>query len=1490
MITIPKTINVTATTPFTYTWELNGCNATVTPTGGTQSTSEVEATFTFFDPSDITTCNIELSVIDGSGCDQTFDVDFVNPCESFNVSINNTIGYFFVAQTVGGNGNPGSFTYEWTFDTNVWDTTQTSFGIATLIGVPLPTASGDTTIFLTVIDEQGCTASTTFDFTFCKPAFSDLDNVPVPCNPSTNSGYGSGSINLAGFATECSGDEIDWSTFQITSITQSGTPTSLSDWAITQSNTVVYIHPTVNLPDGDYVVTFTVETQTGILSEPYQFTVVLAPGCLPASDDQIFLQTCDCFIEACTIPGTYTINIDDCLVATSANPATVEVINAGPFIPGNLASYDASTNLITYVANNLGAGADQIWVTLTTTDGVQSPIIVINVFTACTPDNEAPVASDDTACIFDDGSTSIDIDVLTNDTGVNIDPSLTQVVDQASFGTAIVLPSGEINYAPGSIPFDGIDTFTYEIYNAGGVGDASNTATVTVYGTSAGSYNNLTVCDDGCTLVTGIFNIERLHPNFTSGGTYTALGYNTPAQGFDGDNTNTGQVQAADPAVLPVGWPGHGNVIGGVPPLIDVRGASPGFYFVEYDVESTPGCSSTKMYVLELLAQPNAGDDAAAFECIPDTGSNPAYVITDFLDGADAIGSSDEVSLSCTAPIGLDCDSINWNENTGAFQIDSDSDSGIYVLSYQPKNVAQTSGQYPFTMIDECASSTGCIDTAFLTLTVDDVVNLGNNITYSTCESNLNLLTQYDILSGGTGAPSVVQNGGTWTIIESPVWPAILGAASYNMGDQVGTTSNPTITLTGATVGDYVFSYQSGTMCEDIGALTVTKAVQLDPGLPASNDGFCCEQFSDAAMTTPCGSCPLDLFTLLNFESPGGSWFLESGPIPNTLTVPEDTGLVDFCGEPDGEYTFRYYVNSGDVGCNELFTAVTLFVYDSTPLEITIEVCDDVTSGLFITYLKPYNDLAGNGSLAGDFSWTTPPAGGYTFIADGDTSNDTIDPSVMTAGNYVAVFNDQSVSTSCTRDVTINLNVLTGGGTATAGNNASVSYCQQQGQISLFAELGGDPTVGGTWSETTSEPPDDYETQGGSILNGDEGLIDITTTNPGVYTFEYSVATGTCGSDTAVITLTVTSEPITDICTPGTTDCEFATQLWNPADTQLNVWDISISADGFQVLGTFRCKLFSSCSANIAVPVQNILTSGARNPYFVMIATNQSVFQEGGYIETMRVYRSDTGVPVDIDVSPTGSNLASPTVVDANDLYYPASGAPQSDFDDYRTALETVIANAINNDISGSAEYGSGPVALVNPQYDGQYGVVSVSFQARHTPPGIWVGWNALDFNYNYYINDSASVSTVMGPMVIPTVTSFVPCVFNTPCAQIGLQYTGSATSGMGFTVNYNQITPTLASEAVDSASIPGVNAGLVCLTPVMRAITTNCTASTYQWYLNSAPVPGETNQDFPITAQVNTGGDTYSCLVTCTNGCTGQSEVLVCEGQFCNPPLESCT
>jgi hypothetical protein len=89
--------------------------------------------------------------------------------------------------------------------------------------------------------------------------------------------------------------------------------------------------------------------------------------------------------------------------------------------------------------------------------------------------NDPPVADDDAVTVAEDSATTA-IDVLTNDSDPDLDPSTVSVTDPPTRGVAVPQPDGTIDYTP-TPDESGADTFQYEVCDTHG---ACSRATVAV--------------------------------------------------------------------------------------------------------------------------------------------------------------------------------------------------------------------------------------------------------------------------------------------------------------------------------------------------------------------------------------------------------------------------------------------------------------------------------------------------------------------------------------------------------------------------------------------------------------------------------------------------------------------------------------------------------------------------------------------------------------------------------------------------------------------------------------------------------------------------------------------------------------------------------------------------------------------------------------------------------------------------------------------------
>ncbi|WP_417860670.1 gliding motility-associated C-terminal domain-containing protein [Winogradskyella sediminis] len=152
-----------------------------------------------------------------------------------------------------------------------------------------------------------------------------------------------------------------------------------------------------------------------------------------------------------------------------------------------------------------------------------------------------------------------------------------------------------------------------------------------------------------------------------------------------------------------------------------------------------------------------------------------------------------------------------------------------------------------------------------------------------------------------------------------------------------------------------------------------------------------------------------------------------------------------------------------------------------------------------------------------------------------------------------------------------------------AGEDAVLGLCSSiNSTIDLFAELGGNPDSGGTWSPA---------------LSSGTGIFDPAVDSEGVYTYTV-LSNNSCPDDSATVTITVVPEPnagtdgILDICSTNETTDLFLSLggspdvggTWSPAlASGTGEFDPSVDADGLYTYTVGGISPCSSASATVNV-------------------------------------------------------------------------------------------------------------------------------------------------------------------------------------------------------------------------------------------------------------------------------------------------------------------
>jgi hypothetical protein len=327
--------------------------------------------------------------------------------------------------------------------------------------------------------------------------------------------------------------------------------------------------------------------------------------------------------------------------------------------------------------------------------------------------------------------------------------------------------------------------------------------------------------------------------------------------------------------------------------------------------------------------------------------------------------------------------------------------------------------------------------------------------------------------------PPVIPNAGTSASVSS-----CAGGSNVNLFAQLGGTPNAGgvwtapngtshsgIFIPGTSVFG-VYTYTVGNACANATA-TVTVTSAGGPNAGTSGSVTLCGNGASTSLFAQLGGTP----------DAGGSW---SGPSAVL------GGNYNPATMNPGVYT---YTVTGVAPCTNVTATVTVTENAATNAGTngTLTVCNSgAAASLFA-------QLGGTPQAGGAWSGPSPVVGGN------------YNPATMAPGVYTYTVTGVAPCTNATATVTVTENAATN-----AGTNGSLTLCGNGASVSLFAQLGGTPQAGGTWS-------------GPSAVLG--GNYNPATMNPGVYTY---TVTGVAPCTNATATVTVTENAATNAGTNGT--------------------------------------------------------------------------------------------------------------------------------------------------------------------------------------------------------------------------------------------------------------------------------------------------------------------------------------------------------------------
>ncbi len=189
----------------------------------------------------------------------------------------------------------------------------------------------------------------------------------------------------------------------------------------------------------------------------------------PANSDQVSANN-----DNVTVANSGTINIDVLAndISYSGSALKILALQAGP----DHGNASIESNKIKYVADTGFTGIDTITYTIIDVATGQHQDVAVVTIEVSAPNNNAPIANDDSASTVQ--NTQIAVDVLDNDSDADNDNLTITIIDPPVNGQVVVSANNTI-YTPNT-DFIGSDTLTYKISDGnGGTDTAKVTITVT---------------------------------------------------------------------------------------------------------------------------------------------------------------------------------------------------------------------------------------------------------------------------------------------------------------------------------------------------------------------------------------------------------------------------------------------------------------------------------------------------------------------------------------------------------------------------------------------------------------------------------------------------------------------------------------------------------------------------------------------------------------------------------------------------------------------------------------------------------------------------------------------------------------------------------------------------------------------------------------------------------------------------------------------------
>ncbi len=738
--------------------------------------------------------------------------------------------------------------------------------------------------------------------------------------------------------------------------------------------------------------------------------------------------------------------------------------------------------------------------------------------------NFAPTAVDD-AISTNEGSAVV-IDVLNNDSDPDSDPLTVEVVNVPGNGSATVVSSG-IRYTPDA-DFDGTDTFTYRVTDAGGLTDTAS-VTVTVSNVNVAPVAN----DDTASTVEGAAVTIDVLTNDTDpdgdaltieivgapdDGTAEVQGSSvvyTPNDGFSGDDefayqiTDTnGESDTAEVSIVV-------SNVNQPPVAVDdvitteqddpvsfspmINDSDPDEDEISIASVTQPANGDSVIRGVRLIYSPNAGfsgTDSFQYTIEDSNGATATATVTLTVTSVNVapVAVDDVAATAQRSPVTIDVVANDTDANSDTLTVDSVTtpDNGTAAIVdnqvlYTPAASFSGDDSFSYTVDD----GNGGSDTGVVSITVSAVNNPPVAVA-DAAVTNAGVAVVIEVLANDTDA--------------DPDTLSIASVTAPANGSAVISGSDITYTPSSGFNGEDSFTYvvEDGNGGSDTGAVTVTvNAVNSAPVAVA-----------DSAVTD--AGVDVDIEVLVNDTDPEG----DTLSIASTTTPANGTATIngsDITYSPDSGFdgvdSFDYVVEDGNGGSDTGTVTVTINSVNSVPVAVADSAATDAGVEVPISVLA--NDTDADLDPLTIASVATPANG----IASIDGSDIDYTPNADFSG--VEVFEyvvEDGNGGSATGEVSVTVTAVNTSPTAVDDVIVITQDSSDQVIDVLFNDT--DPDLGDSLIIASVTTP----ASGTAVIAG--SVVEYTPAAgfAGDDSFQYTIEDGAGDSDTATVEITV--EPI----------------------------------------------------------------------------------------------------------------------------------------------------------------------------------------------------------------------------------------------------------------------------------------------------------------------------------------------------------------------------